>query len=466
MALDFNSITSTDTFLKYTEELNKIGNELTKRDNIFTQVSDIKSDLGTVQRYKMTTDTGLALNKSIRYLSDLQQPGTYYVTASTLATLPDKPKSLITSDSIIEVKPTRRANEVIQQITTLSTNLEDGKVVYRFITQESNSEWVYFNALSNNRYFSKSLDLSNTTEPGTYFLKNNSTGLPEEIKNTEGIVKIFVDNNNNKYYEYYNNELGMFYTGYKTSSQSSIGWKTNKTDASEIQNFLLGDIGVTDTGKEYANFGLLVYRSDDIDWETAVVNKLKTGKTMFTFYCQGGVDKSPAGKFSSRGMVISDTPDGSYGIYYAITNGGRLFTGAISNSTFTTPNTTPSGNVLWQGALKFTTVGKTQKMRDTINNYEYVEVYTKMRTFKETKGKDLIQNIAHKFYRDGETYFVCTGSILGGEFDGSTNVPSQDVYRVSLEFKGDTFQLKDSAINSNKTQYVTRIIGYNMVDAF
>lgn len=466
MALDFNSITSTDTFLKYTEELNKIGEELSKSGNIFTQVNDLKSSLGTSQRYKLTTDTGLALSKTIRYLADLTQAGTYYVTAYVLATLPDKPKSLITSDSIIEVKPTRRANEVIQQITTLSTNLEDGKVVYRFITQESNSEWVYFNALSNNRYFSKSLNLSNTTEPGTYFLTNNSTGLPEEIKNPEGVVKIFVDNNNNKYYEYYNNELGMFYTGYKTSSQSSIGWKTNKTDASEIQNLLLGDVGVTETGKEYSNFGLFVYRSDDIDWETAVLNKLKTGKTMFTFYCQGGVDKSPAGKYSSRGMVISDTPEGGYGIYYAITNGGRLFTGAISSSTFTPPNTTPSGNVLWQGALNFTTVNKTQKMRDTINNYEYVEVYTKMRTFKETKGKDLIQNIAHKFYRDGETYFVCTGSILGGEFDGSKNVPSQDVYRVSLEFKGDTFQLKDSAINSDKTQYVTRIIGYNMIDAF
>ncbi|BCG66368.1 tail fiber protein [Staphylococcus phage vB_SsapH-Golestan101-M] len=465
MAVEFNRIIETDTFLKYTEELNKIGEELSKSGNIFTQVNDLKSSLGTSQRYKLTTDTGLALSKTIRYLSDLTQAGTYYVTASVLATLPDKPKSLITSDSIIEIKPTRRAGEVIQQITTLSTNLEDGKVVYRFITQDGNSEWVYFNALSNNRYFSKSLNLPNTTEPGTYFLTNNSTGLPEEIKNTEGIVKIFVDNSNNKYYEYYNNELGMFYTGYKTSSQSSIDWKTNKTDASEIQNFLLGDIGVTSTGIDYAKFGLLVYKSDNIDWETAVLNKLKTGKTTFTFYCQGGVDKSPAGRFSSRGMVISDSPEGGYGIYYAITNGGRLFTGAVNNSTFTSLNTTPSGNILWQGALNFTTVNKTQKMKDTINNYEYVEVYTKLRTFKMTKSKDLIQNVAHKFYRDGETYFVCTGTILGGEFNGTTDTPVQDTYRVSLEFKEDTFQLKDSAINNNKTQYVTRIIGYNMIDA-
>lgn len=463
MAVEFNRIIETDTFLKYTEELNKIGEELSKSGNIFTQVNDLKSSLGTSQRYKLTTDTGLALSKTIRYLSDLTKAGTYYVTASVLATLPDKPKSLITSDAIVEIKPTRRVGEVIQQITTLSRDLEDGKVVYRFITQEGNSEWVYFNTLSNNRYFSKSLDLPNTTEPGTYFLTSNSTGLPEDIKNPEGIVKIFVDNNNNRYYEYYNNELGMFYTGYKTSSQSSIDWKTNKTDASEIKNFLIGDISVTDTGIEYPTFGLLTYTSDNKDWETAVKEKLATGKTMFTFYCQGGVDKSPTGKFSSRGMVISDVPGGSYGVYYAITNGGKLFTGAISNYTFTTPNTTPSGNILWQGALNFKTIDKTQTMKDTINNYDYVEIYTKMRTYKETKGKDLIQNIAHKFYRDGETYFVCTGSLLGGEFDGSS-APSQDVYRVSLEFKGDTFQLKDSAINNSKTQYVTRIIGYNMLD--
>ena len=466
MAIEFNSITPTDTFLKYTEELNKIGEELSKKGNIFTQVNDLKSSLGTSQRYKLTTDTGLALSKTIRYLSDLTKAGTYYVTASVLATLPDKPKSLITSDAIVEIKPTRRTDEVIQQITTLGRNLEDGKVVYRFIAQEGNSEWVYFNTLSNNRYFSKSLNLPSTTEPGTYFLTNNSTGLPEDIKNPEGVIKIFVDNDNNKYYEYYNNELGMFYTGYKTSSQSSINWKTNKTDASEIQNFLIGDIGVTDTGKEYSNFGLFVYKSDNIDWETAVVNKLKTGKTMFTFYCQGGVDKSPAGSSSSRGMVISDTPDGNYGIYYAITNGGQLFTGAISNSTFTRPNTTLSGNILWQGALNFKTINKSQKMKDTINNYEYVEVYTKMRTFRESKGKDLVQNIAHKFYRDGDTYFACTGSILGGGTGGSTNAPFEDAYRVSLEFNGDTFQLKDSVMSNSKTQYVTRIVGYNMPDAF
>lgn len=464
MAIEFNRITSTDTFLKYTEELNKIGEELSKSGNIFTQVNDLKSSLGTSQRYKLTTDTGLALSKTIRYLSDLTKAGTYYVTASVLATLPDKPKSLITSDAIVEIKPTRRANEVIQQITTLGRDLEDGKVVYRFITQEGNSEWVYFNSLSNNRYFSKSLNLPNTTEPGTYFLTNNSTGLPEEVKNTEGVIKIFVDNNNNRYYEYYNNELGMFYTGYKTSSQSSIDWKTNKTDASEIKNFLIGDISVTDTGQEFPGFGLLTYTSDNKDWETSVKEKLATGKTMFTFYCQGGVDKSPAGRYSSRGMVISDVPEGSYGVYYAITNGGKLFTGAISNYDFTTPNTTPSGNVLWKGALNFKTVNKNQTMSYTINNYDYVEIYTKLRTSKETKGKDHIQNIAHKFYRDGETYFVCTGAILGGEFTGTDNVPVQDVFRVSLEFNGDKFQIKDSAVNNNKTQYVTRIIGYNMLD--
>ena len=466
MTIEFNSITPTDTFLKYTEELNKIGGELSKKGNIFTQVNDLKSSLGTSQRYKLTTDTGLALNKTIRYLSELTQAGTYYVTASVLATLPDKPKSLITSDSIVEIKPTRRVDEAIQQITTLGRNLEDGKVVYRFISPEGNSEWVYFNALSNNRYFSKSLNLPNTTEPGTYFLTNNSTGLPEEIKNAKGIVKIFVDNNNNRYYEYYNNELGIFYTGYKTSSQSSIDWKTNKTDASEIQNFLLGDISVTDTDIEYPYFGLTVFKSDDKDWETAIKEKINTGKTVFTFYCQGGVDKNPAGRSSCRGMVISDRPDGSYGIYYAITNGGQLFTGAVNSNTFTNPNITLSGNILWKGSLNFKTIDKSQKMKDTINNYDYVEIYTKMRTFKKSKNKDLIQNIAHKFYRDGETYFVCTGSLLGGEFTGGSDVPVQDVYRVSLEFKGDTFQLKDSAINNDKTQYVTRIIGYNMLDAF
>lgn len=466
MALDFNKITATDTFLKYTEELNKIGNELSKKGNIFTQVSDIKSDLGTSQRYKLTTDNGLALSKSVRYLSDLQQAGTYYITASTLATLPDKPKSLISTDVIVEIKPSRRESEVIQQITTLGTDTTDAKVVYRFLTQDSNSDWIYFNILPNNRYAKRQLDLPNLTEPGTYFVSEGTKGLPEEVKNNhEGLVKIFVDNSNNKYYEYYNNDTKTLFTGYKTQNQSSITWNTNKTDPKEISKFLLGEIGETEDGTQFSDFGLFVYTKDNKDWETAVKETLATGKTMFTFYCQGGVDNNPAGRFSCRGMVISDVPGASYGIYYAITNGGRLFTGAISNYTFTTPQTTPSGNVLWKGALNFTTINKSQNMNDTINNYDYVEIYTKMRTFKESKGKDLVQNIAHKFFRDGEKYFVCTGSILGGEFKGS-EVPAQDVYRVSVEFSGDTFKLLDSAINSNKAQYVTRIIGYNFVDAF
>lgn len=465
MALDFNRVLEGDTFRKYTEELNNIGNELTKNNNIFTQVDSLTRGLGEVQKYKLTTDTGLAKSVTVRYLSQLSKPGFYYITGSTLATLPDKPKSMISSDTLVEVKPTRRDREVIQQLTTLGKNSTDAKVVYRFVSSEGNSEWMYFQTLVNNRYRNASLNVEGLTEPNIYFLGENNTGLPTEINKQEGTLKLYVDSDNNRYYEYFNIEEKLTYTGYKKQNQSSIEWSTSKTDPVEIQRYLTGTPTISE-GVEHLGFGLLVYTTDNISWNDAVTKKLAEGKTNFTFYCQGGVEGSPAGKFSSRGMVISDVPEGSYGTYYAITNGGQLFTGAISNYTFTTPNTTPSGNILWQGALTFKTVNKTQKMRDTINNYEYVEIYTKMRSFKETKGKDLVQNKAHKFYRDGENYFVCTGSMLGGDFDGSEDIPYQDVYRVSLEFKGDTFQLKDSAINNNKTQYVTRIIGYNMVDAF
>lgn len=462
MAIDFNRVLEGDTFRKYTEELNNIGTELTKNNNIFTQVESLTRGLGEVQKYKLTTDTGLAKSVSVRYLSQLSKPGFYYITGSTLATLPDKPKSMIASDTLVEVKPTRRDGEVIQQLTTLGKNSTDASVVYRFVSSEGNSEWMYVQTLVNNRYRNASLNVEELTEPNIYFLGENNTGLPTEINKQEGTLKLYVDSNNNRYYEYFNIEEKLTYTGYKKQNQSSIDWSTSKTDPVEIQRYLIGNPTISED-VDYLSFGMLVYRDDNISWNDAVMKKLAEGKTNFTFYCQGGVEGSPAGRYSNRGMVISDVPSGSYGIYFAITNGGKIYTGAISNYEFTTPNSTPSGNVLWEGALNFSTINKKQTMKDSINNYDYIEIYTKLRISKETKGKDHIQNKAHKFYRDGDTYFVCTGAIVGGELS-DTSMPVQDVYRVSLEFDGDSFQIKDSAITNNKTQYITRIIGTNLLD--
>ena len=138
MALDFNRVSEGDTFRKYTEELNNIGTELTKNNNIFTQVESLTRGLGEVQKYKLTTDTGLAKSVSVRYLSQLSKPGFYYITGSTLATLPDKPKSMISSDTLVEVKPTRRNGEVIQQLTSLGKNSTDASVVYRSVSSEGN----------------------------------------------------------------------------------------------------------------------------------------------------------------------------------------------------------------------------------------------------------------------------------------------------------------------------------------
>lgn len=462
MALDFNRVLEGDTFRKYTEELNNIGTELTKNNNIFTQVESLTRGLGEVQKYKLTTDTGLAKSVSVRYLSQLTKPGFYYITGGTLATLPDKPKSMISSDTLVEVKPTRRNGEVIQQLTSLGKNSTDASVVYRFVSSEGNSEWMYFQTLVNNRYRNASLNVEGLTEPNIYFLGENNTGLPTEINKQEGTLKLYVDSNNNRYYEYFNIEEKLTYTGYKKQNQSSIDWSTSKTDPVEIQRYLIGNPTITE-GVEHQGFGMLVYKDDNISWNDAVMKKLAEGKTNFTFYCQGGVEGSPAGRYSNRGMVISDVPSGSYGIYFAITNGGKIYTGAISNYEFTTPNATPSGNVLWKGALSFSTVNKKQTMTDSINNYDYIEIYTKLRTQRDSKGKDHIQHKAHKFYRDGDTYFSCTGSLLGGDF-GNGVAPVQDVYRVGVEVKDTSFQILDSAINNSKAQYVTRIIGMNLLD--
>lgn len=463
MALDFNRVSEEDTFRKYTEELNNIGTELTKNNNIFTQVESLTRGLGEVQKYKLTTDTGLAKSVSVRYLSQLSNPGFYYITGSTLATLPDKPKSMISSDTLVEVKPTRRAGEVIQQLTTLGKNSTDASVVYRFVSSEGNSEWMYFQTLVNNRYRNASLNVEGLTEPNIYFLGENNTGLPTEINKQEGTLKLYVDSNNNRYYEYFNIEEKLTYTGYKKQNQSSIEWSTSKTDPVEIQRYLSGTPTISE-GVEHLGFGMLVYTSDNISWNDAVMKKLAEGKTNFSFYSQGGVAGNPAGRYSCRGMVISDVPSGSYGVYYAITNGGKLYTGAISNYEFTTPQATPSGNVLWEGALNFSTVNKKQTMKDSINNYDYIEIYTKLRTHRDSKGRDHIQHKAHKFYRDGDTYFACTGSLLGGGFDGGDLVPVQDVYRVGVEVKDNSFQILESVINNSKAQYVTRIVGMNLLD--
>jgi hypothetical protein len=209
------------------------------------------------------------------------------------------------------------------------------------------------------------------------------------------------------------------------------------------------------------SFNLLVRTSDNITFQDAIKKYVLTsGQTTFSFYIQGGVAGSPLPN-SCRGIYLSDTKDVNYGVYFAIGTDGRSATGAVSNSTWSQPKTPPTYNLLWQGSKNFLDIDTKTTMYDSINNYNYVEIYTKYRPGENTHGSDNTGTLCHKFYLDDSDTYVCSGTYVSGEKTG-TSVPLTEFYRVGISFTDNKFSVSDSASQNKKTQYVTRIVGINM----
>ncbi|UQJ96010.1 hypothetical protein KMSP1_181 [Staphylococcus phage KMSP1] len=462
MALDFTTITENNVIRDLTIQVNNIGEELTKDRNVFDITDDLVYSFNKSQKIKLTDDKGLAkIHSTTSVLRDIKEPGYYYINARTLATMVDKP-DMESIDVVLHVLPVDTTNRIVQQLYTLSVNNNQIKTLYRFVSGSSSSEWQFIQGLPNNKnmVISGANPLEMTT-PGVYFVTGMIEGMPDNV--SAGFLELSVDSNDNRLAKVTDIETGKHYTNIKKASGVYTGWK-KELEPEDLQQYLPSRVNPSE-GE--ASYNISVYKSDEISFPKAIENHIiETRETFITFYCQGGVAENPGGLASIRGIVMIDNPEdykrnGFYGSYISLTTSGVVISGAISGGTWYPPKTSPTYKELWTGAQAFSSTGISKKLADDISNYSYVEIYIKYKTVEKTKGSDDAGTICHKFYLDGSNICVCSGTFVSGDRT-ATKPPITEFYRLGIKFKGSTWTIDEGAIQSPKTQYVTRIIGINM----
>ena len=457
MALNFNTITDNNVIKDLTIQVNNIGEELTKERNIFDITDDLVYNFNKSQRVKLTDDKGLAkAYGNITTLKDIKEPGYYYINARAFAMLTDRP-DIESLNVVLQVLPLGSSTSVVQHLYTLSTNNNQIKTMYRYVSGNSSSEWQFIQGLpSNKNSVISGSNVEDLTSPGVYFVTGMTGGMPDGVDS--GFLELNIDANDNRLARLTDPDTGKEYVSTKKPSGSYNEWK-KELEPKDMEKYLLSSI--QEDGR--ASFPLLVYTSDNKTFQQAVIDHVdNTGQTTFTFYVQGGVPGSPMPN-SCRGLFMSDTPNTSsfHGVYTAVGTDGRNVTGSVTSGNWTTPKASPSYKELWTGAQSFSSIGTSKKLEDDISNYSYVEVYTKHKTVDKTKGNDDTGTICHKFYLDGSKTYVCSGTFVSGDRT-ATKPPITEFYRVGVNFSGTTWKIVDSAVQNNKTQYVTRIIGINM----
>ena len=457
MALNFNTITDNNVIKDLTIQVNNIGEELTKERNIFDITDDLVYNFNKSQRVKLTDDKGLAkAYGNITTLKDIKEPGYYYINARAFAMLTDKP-DIESLNVVLQVLPLDSSTSVVQHLYTLSTNNNQIKTMYRYVSGNSSSEWQFIQGLpSNKNSVIMGSNVEDLTSPGVYFVTGMTGGMPDGV--SSGFLELHIDANDNRLARLTDPDTGKEYVSTKKPSGSYTEWK-KELEPKDMEKYLLSTI--QEDGR--ASFPLLVYARGNKTFQQAVLDHVdSTGQTTFTFYVQGGVTGSPMPN-SCRGLFMSDTPDTSsfHGVYTAVGADGRNVTGSVTSGNWTTPKASPSYKELWTGAQSFLSTGATKNLSDDISNYSYVEVYTKHKTVEKTKGNDDTGTICHKFYLDGSKTYVCSGTFVSGDRT-ATKPPITEFYRVGVNFSGTTWKIVDSAVQNSKTQYVTRIIGINM----
>ncbi|BDA82298.1 tail fiber protein [Staphylococcus phage vB_SsapH-Golestan-105-M] len=459
MTLNFTTITENNVIRDLTTQVNNIGEELTKERNIFDITEDLVYSFNKSQKVKLTDDRGLAKTYgSIKALREIKEPGYYYINARTLAMLTDKP-DMESIDVVLQVLPLDSSTNVVQHLYTLSTNNNQIRTMYRYVSGNSSSEWQFIQGLpSNKNAVITGSNVEDLTSPGVYFVRGMTGGMPSGVDS--GFLGLSIDSNDNRLARLTDAETGKEYINTKKSSGVYIGWN-KEFEPEDIQRYIPTKVNPPEG---VASYNISIYKSDNTSFNKAIENHIsETKETFISFYCQGGVSGNPTGLSSSRGIVMVDTSDvdNFYGIYNAVGTDGRNATGSVVGGNWSSPKNTPSYKELWTGAQSFSSIGTTKNLADDISNYSYVEVYTKHKTAEKTKGNDDSGTICHKFYLDGSSTYVCSGTFVSGERTDKT-VPITEFYRVGINFSGTTWKIVDSAVQSNKTQYVTRIIGINM----
>nr|DAN11130.1 MAG TPA: putative receptor binding protein [Herelleviridae sp.] len=458
MALTFTTITDKSTIKDLTMQVNNIGEELTKGRNIFDITNEIQKNMLNVQKSRITQDTGVAkLKGNVTSLKDLKELGYFYINPKAFSQMQDKPQ-VATLPVILNNIPSYSSELIIQYLYTLSLNDTDIKTYFRYVNGNTSSQWQQLQALpeGKNRILNY-YDVDTIEEVGNFYVINASN-LPEGL--SEGFLHVVNASNDSRKLEFVDVNTGKKYHKVKRNNQAYGDWQ-KEVEPTDLQQYLITKIQEDGEG----SINMRVYKSDNLSFPQAMEKHMKeTKQNNFTFYVQGGVPESPSNT-SLRGMFVAEQTYKSsdiplYGVYWGISNDGRIVTGGVNNHVWTKSNVGLDAKVLWTGAHSFTDKKKTEKMTDEIGKYDYVKIYTKVQgnDSSTTAVNNTVNNKAHDFFRDGNSHFVCTGIIL------EATPPIADYYRVGVQFNGDTFKVSHSNVSNSKTQYITRIVGYNVME--
>src|SRR5699024_10325368 len=265
-----------------TNQVNNIGEELTKERNIFDITEDLVYNFNKSQKIKLTDDKGLTKSYgNITALRDIKEPGYYYVSARTLATLSDKP-DIESLNVVLQVLPLDSSTRVVQHLYTLSTNNNQIKTMYRYVSGNSSSEWHFIQGLpSNKNSVISGSNVEDLTSPGVYFVTGMTGGMPDGVDS--GFLELNIDANDNRLARLTDSDTGKEYTSIKKPSGSYTEWK-KELEPEDLQQYLPSKVNPSE-GE--ASYNISVYKSDDLSFPKAIENHIiETRETFITFYCQ------------------------------------------------------------------------------------------------------------------------------------------------------------------------------------
>src|SRR5699024_10693075 len=291
MALNFKTITDNNVIKDLTNQVNNIGEELTKERNIFDITEDLVYNFNKSQQVKLTDDKGLTKSYGrVTALRDIKEPGYYYVNARTLATLTDKP-DIESLNVVLQVLPLDSSTSVVQHLYTLSTNNNLIKTMYRYVSGNSSSEWQFIQGLpSNKNSVISGSNVEDLTSPGVYFVTGMTGGMPDGVD--AGFLELNIDANDNRLARLTDSDTGKEYTSIKKPSGSYTDWK-KELEPEDLQQYLPSKVNPSE-GE--ASYNISVYKSGKLSFPKAIENHIiETRETFITFYCQGGVAENPGG---------------------------------------------------------------------------------------------------------------------------------------------------------------------------
>ena len=449
MALNnFTPITKTNTMADLTNSHNEIGNELSKPRNIFVKLDEMEIKVNNAQLKNITTESGLSKTPIGDRLMDVKEVGVYFYSASNLATKGDKP-NMNSQDVVLVNTPTNNSSNLVQQIFPITTSENGIQQAYRVVTGNTAGDWVYLKGNVNSRTLEiAGQNLDEFMAVGEYFV-SNCTGMPENEE--EGLLKVYTNSRNYVVQELisvrtlskYHRVIGVY---------ESNEW-VKQLEPNSLIPYTIGGIS-EDTGNY--SYGLRVYTRDNISFQDAIKNHIKTtGQPTFTFYVQGGVEGNPQGAWSSRGLFMSDSSNYTddmalYGVYYLISSSGALASGSISGDDWRIPKGVDTSNILWSGTKEFTSK-KAETMKYSADDFDYFKVYV---TIGGTGGNSI--------YRQGFEF----GKHSANKYKvSSVNVPSSgstlEYFMCSISFNGNKFTIDEYNTKTNGKCFVTDIVGIN-----